>query len=196
MIVPNTPAQASQMGLRWFFTGQPCKNGHIAKRYLCRDNPCKECVKARAARVKTPAEDVRLMISARGKRAYQKKKLADPGYGVRKTDLWRMRHPGLRARNQREFYCKNAEKLRPKYAAATRARQARLQNAMPDWADKEKIKEIYLEAAKKSAETGIKHHVDHIIPLRGKNVCGLHVHTNLRVITAIENLQKGARYGI
>jgi hypothetical protein len=67
---------------------------------------------------------------------------------------------------------------------------------MPDWADKEKIKEIYLEAAKKSAETGIKHHVDHIIPLRGKNVCGLHVHTNLRVITAIENLQKGARYGI
>jgi len=63
-------------------------------------------------------------------------------------------------------------------------------HVQPLWADKTKIKEIYLLAKTLTEQTGIKHHVDHIVPLRHPLVCGLHTDTNLRVITAFENVQK------
>lgn len=50
---------------------------------------------------------------------------------------------------------------------------------------------IYMEAARKTLETGVPYSVDHIWPLNGKNSCGLHVPWNLRVITQAENDSKG-----
>lgn len=41
--------------------------------------------------------------------------------------------------------------------------------------------------------SGVPHHVDHIVPIAGKQVCGLHVHWNLRIITQAANVTKGAR---
>lgn len=64
-------------------------------------------------------------------------------------------------------------------------------NAVPKWADLQSIKSIYEEAAMVTKVTGIRQHVDHIIPLRGKTVCGLHVHTNLRIVPYYENCSKG-----
>ena len=77
---------------------------------------------------------------------------------------------------------------------ATRAnrakRRAALKKAIPPWSDKEAIKVIYAEAARLSAETGIEHHVDHIVPLQHSDVCGLHVQFNLRVIPKRDNQKK------
>lgn len=63
----------------------------------------------------------------------------------------------------------------------------------PIWADQEKIREIYM-LAKEFREAGFDVHVDHIVPLAGKKVCGLHVHNNLRVCLAHINMSKNNRF--
>ena len=66
----------------------------------------------------------------------------------------------------------------------------------PAWADKDAIKQIYAEAKRLTEETGVKYHVDHIVPLRHPLVCGLHVKENLRIVTANENFNKSNYFTI
>lgn len=73
------------------------------------------------------------------------------------------------------------------YGAYLKARKAHVKRATPAWADLKAITNFYRDCPK-----GM--HVDHIIPLRGKTVSGLHVLPNLRYISAKANMSKGARY--
>lgn len=69
-------------------------------------------------------------------------------------------------------------------------------NACPKWLsaiDKAQIQECYDISQAKFMQNGIIHNVDHIIPLQGENVCGLHVPWNLQVIPASHNFSKGNR---
>lgn len=66
-------------------------------------------------------------------------------------------------------------------------------HATPPWADRDAMREIYKEAARVTSESGVKHHVDHIVPLKSNLVCGLHCEANLRVVPAVENLKKHNR---
>jgi hypothetical protein len=81
-------------------------------------------------------------------------------------------------------------KNKPAAAAKTAARNAGILQATPAWADMKKIRAVYRAAAKLTKETGIPHHVDHMVPLNSKLVCGLHVENNLQVLPWIENLKK------
>lgn len=92
-----------------------------------------------------------------------------------------------RARN-RAAYMKDRER------AIQRQIDRQRQMFMPNWANRDAIASIYSEARRLTKETGIEHHVDHIIPLRGKTVCGLHVETNLQILTAEANKRKNARF--
>lgn len=88
------------------------------------------------------------------------------------------------------------EENRDKYnAKAAKYRSSKLQ-ATPSWLTDEDFKKIETEyslALWTSVVMGSSYHVDHIIPLQGKTVCGLHVPWNLRVIPASVNISKGNR---
>lgn len=98
-------------------------------------------------------------------------------------------NPDARARfdeYQERYYKEN----RHRFLARRNKRIAATLQAIPKWADLEAIRNIYKAAAEISAKTGIRHAVDHIVPLQGRMVCGLHVENNLQVIPEKENLKK------
>lgn len=95
----------------------------------------------------------------------------------------------LRAKD-REFSRSNPDKIAEK-ASRRRAVSSR---ATPAWADKGLMQGFYREAKVLSQRSGIPHHVDHIVPLRSKVVCGLHVQCNLRVLPAADNVAKSNIY--
>ncbi len=81
-----------------------------------------------------------------------------------------------------------------KFISRCAGRRAMKLAATPVWVDMGAIGDIYFHARKLSEETGVPHEVDHIVPLKGKGVCGLHVPWNLQVIPMVENRRKGAKY--
>jgi len=99
---------------------------------------------------------------------------------------WRNKHRDRHRKAQKQWEQKNPSS---KYFY-TAVRRARKKNATPAWADMDRIKYTYAHCHWLNKTFGYNMHVDHIIPLSGKNVCGLHVHTNLQIIPAEENLRK------
>lgn len=82
--------------------------------------------------------------------------------------------------------------------AQRRARRLSLLLRMPKWLtvdDRNQIASFYKKAVALSNGTGVPHQVDHIVPLQGKLVSGLHVPWNLQVIPASENFSKSNRFG-
>jgi 5-methylcytosine-specific restriction endonuclease McrA len=83
-----------------------------------------------------------------------------------------------------------------KSAFISKTRQARKRQAVPSWANLERIQALYSLAAMLTTNTEEKWHVDHIIPIANDLVCGLHVYENLRVVPATVNLQKSNRFEV
>lgn len=118
---------------------------------------------------------------------------ANPDKAREKANAWRRANPERAA----EIRSASIKRWRAKYperaAAAIRLYQAQKRKALPKWADRNAMRAIYAEARRLTKETGVEHHVDHIIPINSPVVCGLHVEANLQVIPAVENARKGNR---
>lgn len=155
-----------------------CRIVYDAQRYIAKQAEIKAQV---ALYRKANLEKVRLS-SAKAHRA-------NPTVHKRATAKYRHTHA--------EKCCaatKVCRKANPaKYNSYVRKRQASKLNAAPEWANDFFIAEIYDLAVRRTRTTKIKWHVDHIVPLQSKLVCGLHVHTNLQVLTAVANRVKGNR---
>ena len=123
---------------------------------------------------------------------------------VRRRDKWYKENKEKKAAGSKALYAKNKtarisqinqwRKQNPYYGYTKCAeRRATKLKATPPWLaefDKHYIKCIYKQAMTLSKLDNIKYHVDHIYPLKGKTVSGLHVPTNLQIIKASENIAK------
>ena len=134
-------------------------------------------------------------ISERGKKYYNANKEKRKKY----SKEYRIAHPKKIAEYQKEYDKKyRIDNQAIRNASHAKRRAAKLQQT-PTWADSEAIKDIYLDCteinlAAKAAGCTESFQVDHIVPLQGKNVSGLHVENNLQIITTTENIRKNNKF--
>jgi len=191
-----TCAEARERGLKRYFSGRPCKHGHLAER-LTVNGTCVECTNMRCAEwCAKNQERVRRNKQRhidRDPSGYRAKRLARQ---KRMSEQYEVARRNWRERNRDKVLAIKAawkRRNRAKGAADRMKRYAAQLQATPKWADLQATQAIYDECAAITQRTGVKHHVDHIVPLLGKAVCGLHVQYNLRIITAIQNHSKSNR---
>lgn len=137
-------------------------------------------------------DKVRYYVRESCKRAYEK----NPEKYREKSRSKRAGNPEKYRDIVKKSYAKTYQIRHASERARLNAASAARRRLPPDWLDAislAQIQEMYDIAKAVSVQTGIKHHVDHIIPLNAKLVNGLHVPWNLQVITASENCAKGAR---
>jgi len=184
--LPRTRKEAQAIGATHYFTGEPCKHGHIAPRKT--KGACVECLKVEWQKsYETRAEYFRQYNKSEAgleaKQRYYEANKADVIAKAKATPnaLKNAYRQKWKDENQLQILADNKVRRR-KHRAAT-----------PPWItrrQKSEMRAIYQIAITMTKTTGEKYVVDHIWPLRSDFVCGLHVPWNLRVITQAENLAK------
>jgi hypothetical protein len=172
-------AEAKATGKITYSTGRPCRRGHTADRFTS-SGTCIECSRlaSDAYAVRNP-DKVKAFISNWQSR--NKKRCNANG------DAWKKTHP-LKARAWNKKASKKYREKTPEFGRiAAAARRACLIQQMPSWADRKAIAAIYRACPK-----GMQ--VDHVVPLNGKFVSGLHVHYNLQYLAKSENGRKSNRF--
>ena len=162
----NTAKEAREAGDKHYFTGKPCKHGHTAPRFTT-NRGCTVCVAAEAL-------------------ALRKEK---PEIGREQNRRYRERHPEKVHAKNRIASARHYQENRAEYISKSRARKTGYADALRFASNEEKaaVRAIYQESSRLTKETGISHHVDHILPL---SLGGEHAAYNLRVVPASENQAK------
>lgn len=166
MALAGPRKDAQLVGQKRYFTGEPCLRGHVADRFVSTKS-CTVC-------------------------ANEKKKAWNRANADRHQlahFLWRKNNPEKFARQRHAHYLSH----QAEYCANARTREISLLKRTPAWADLKAIRAVYAEA-RNLRQKGQDVVVDHIIPLRGESVSGLHVHTNLQILPADANLAKSNEY--
>ena len=158
---PASQAEALRQGVTYYFTGKPCKHGHLSERFAKNKN-CRECL--------------RIRNRARTKQGYWQD-YGDEAYRQYKRD---------RAKRYAQSANHKQGVARRRYFERN-ARVATREGA-------KELRRLRLEAQLLSLDTGVKHEIDHIIPLIHRQVCGLDVPGNVQILTKRQNRRKAARF--
>jgi hypothetical protein len=185
---PTTRKEAQETKATHYFTGLPCKHGHVTLRKT--KGTCMDCLKieweeTNAKRALLPKSEA---SKKAGKKYYENNKEVvklralsrTPEDIIKYRKTWKAANP--------ELVIANSKHRRTKHKQAT-----------PKWLTQEhktEIKQFYLDAMLVSKVTGVPYAVDHIVPLRGELVSGLHVPWNLAVITREENSKKSNKINL
>lgn len=161
-MMPSSRSEAKANGASHYFTEKPCRNGHTEPR-ITGSGTCMACSREKSQKwaVLNREKYIERKTVANAKRSYKNKQYAAE---------WRQKYPD-------------------KKNAIQAVRRATCKQQTPSWADKEQIV-MWYEVAKVLSRGGVKFHVDHVLPLRGEDVCGLHSHDNLQVLPWHLNLKK------
>lgn len=188
--LPKTRQEALTTRSGFYFTGIPCKRGHVAVREtkgnctVCRKEDTLNAAEARKDYFKdyNRREDVR-------DRKHE--------WYVNNSEAVKDRATARPVAVKRVYQKAWKERNQDKVRADTKARRRKHRSATPAWlsaTQKAEIREIYRVAIHMTRLTGEQYVVDHIYPLRSDTACGLHVPWNLRVITRKENLDKSNKH--
>lgn len=184
--LPTTREEAKKTGSKYYFTGQPCKHGHIAPRKT--KGSCVDCLKIEWARGNQTRADYF--------RTYNK---SEAGITAKQEYYKRNRaiviaRAQARPNEEKQAYRTAWKANNPTQVLAdNKIRRRKHREATPPWINrkqKTEMRSLYQAAITLTKTTGEQYVVDHIVPLRSDVVCGLHVPWNLRVITQEENLKK------
>jgi hypothetical protein len=169
--------EAKEQGLTRYFTGVPCPKGHIAEKTISNGN-CAECLKEYKRNwAKNNPEETKL----RKKKTYQK--------NIETIKKYSRYYYQKNAEEKRE-YTRQWKKANPEKRNAMEAkRKASKMQRTPIWANQSEIT-MWYEVAEVLSRSGIKFHVDHVVPLQGKTVSGLHVENNMQILPAYINISK------
>lgn len=181
-----TRSEAKKLGLSRYYTGEACSHGHVDERST-RNGECYGCQRVRWANREVTGEQAE-KARHRAARWRAVPENAERLKAYQATDDQKTKS------NARHAAWRSTLKGRGIMNSILKARKANVKRATPKWASADAIQLFYILSEERQAETGVKHHVDHIVPIKGRLVCGLHVQTNLQVIPWRDNLSKGNRF--
>jgi hypothetical protein len=184
--LPKTRTEAKAAGAKYYFTGEPCKHGHTAPRKT--KGACVECLKVEWEQGNTTRAEYfrQYNKSDAGEEAKQRYYEKNRAHVIARAQA----RPTAEKQAYKSKYKQNNPDL---CKTLTSFRRRRFRDATPPWLTRKQkleIRQLYQIAITMSKTTGERYVVDHIVPLQGEIVCGLHVPWNLRVTTQEENLKK------
>jgi len=184
--LPKTRKEAKDSGAKYYFTGEPCKHGHIAPRKT--KGSCVDCLKVEWQEAAEKRADYFREYNKRD----DVKERKNAWYEINREQV--IQAAATRPLEVKRVYQKAWKEKNVVWVRAdTKSRRRKHRLATPKWLSrkqKSEIRQIYQIAITMSKTTGEQYVVDHIVPLRSELVCGLHVPWNLRVIPQQQNLLK------